>query len=46
MAGGKSGVISLHQDVEEIPVHNELAGIDFSKEEAMDQRKKPGVVSQ
>lgn len=39
---GKSGVISLYQDVDEISIHSELAVTDLFKEKVMDQRKKPG----
>lgn len=39
---GKSGVISLYQDVEEIPIHSKLAVIELLKEGLRDQRKKPG----
>lgn len=39
---GKRGVISLHQDVEEIPICSKVAVTELFKEEVMDQRKKPG----
>ena len=39
---GKSGIISVHQDAEEIPVCDKLALIESFREEVMDQRKKAG----
>lgn len=42
LAGGKSGVVSLYQDVEEIPIYSKLAATELFKEGVTDQRKKPG----